>query len=160
MSYPTRGQDGPVRIGMSIECFARNSELRAALHPATHDLLFDIVIKRCGAGVSPPAGLPSLKRSRSGCAQAGHAAIAHLGRLCFGVPPCVAAARPLPAIPPAGGRPATEARYTVTLLQLNFTDPALATEGVTILPVSPEGCTPQSITAPRRRFSGQILRCN
>jgi hypothetical protein len=38
-------------------CFARNSALRAALHPATDDLLFDIVINRCGvrAGRRPPA---------------------------------------------------------------------------------------------------------
>ena len=40
---------------MSMECFARNSGLRCALGTATHDLLFDIVIKACGAGASPPA---------------------------------------------------------------------------------------------------------
>ena len=32
----------------SMDCFARNSALRAALDPVTDDLLFDIVINPCG----------------------------------------------------------------------------------------------------------------
>ena len=43
-----------------MECFARNSALRAALDPATDDLLFDIVINQCGARAHrrPPAAHP------------------------------------------------------------------------------------------------------
>src|SRR5690348_239964 len=41
----TQGVSRPVSMG----CFARNSALRAALDPATDDLLLDIVINRCGA---------------------------------------------------------------------------------------------------------------
>jgi hypothetical protein len=44
----------------SMDCFARNSALRAALDPATDDLLFDIVINQCGARTHcrPPAPHP------------------------------------------------------------------------------------------------------
>ena len=39
----------------SMDCFARNSALSAALDPATDDLLFDIVINPWRAGASPSA---------------------------------------------------------------------------------------------------------
>jgi hypothetical protein len=53
-----------------MECFARNSALRAALDPATDDLLFDIVIKQCGvrAHRCPPAAHPLRVRAPSSVA--------------------------------------------------------------------------------------------
>ena len=129
--------------------------LSAALHTATHDQLFDIVIKRCGAGVSPPASLPSPKRSRFGCAHAGRApryasGAASLWRssMCSG---CAAGTCH------STRRRATSHRsplhcYTVAL---EFhRSAALATEGVTILLVSPEGCSPSPLLA--AAVSGRI----
>jgi len=54
-------------------CFARNSALRAALDPATDDLLFDIVINPCGvrAHRRPPAAYPLRARAPSCAAAAG-----------------------------------------------------------------------------------------
>ena len=54
-------------------CFARNSALRAALDPATDDLLFDIVINRCGARAHrrPPAAYLLRVRAPSSVAAAG-----------------------------------------------------------------------------------------
>jgi hypothetical protein len=45
-----------------MDCFARNSGLRAALHPDTDDLLFDIVINGLARGRI------AARRPRSHCA--------------------------------------------------------------------------------------------
>src|SRR5690242_13812279 len=57
----------------SMDCFARNSTLRAAFDPATDDLLFDIVINRLGvqAHRRPPAAHPLRARAPSSFARLG-----------------------------------------------------------------------------------------
>jgi hypothetical protein len=74
-----------------MECFARNSALRAALDPATDDLLFDIVINQCGARAHrrPPAAHPLRARAPSPVA----AIRARLGELRFRVTDGVTVAR-------------------------------------------------------------------
>jgi hypothetical protein len=71
----------------STDCFARNSALRAALDPATDDLLFDIVINPCGvrAHRRPPAAHPLRAPTPSSLAAIG----ARLGGLRFDVTGCV-----------------------------------------------------------------------
>ena len=62
-----------------MDCFARNSALRAALDPATDNLLFDIVINPCGARAH--------RRPRTYCAPAHrHLSLLPAGML-MGSPP-------------------------------------------------------------------------
>jgi len=59
---------------LSMGCFARNSALRAAVDPDTDELLFDIVINRCGtrAHRRPPACLRRSEAASASRRQAAH----------------------------------------------------------------------------------------
>src|SRR5690348_5155407 len=83
VEQPARKSASSTHAPLSMGCFARNSTLRAALDPATDDLLFDIVINRRGARAHrrPPAAHPLRAPTPSSFAAAG----ARLGGLRFDV---------------------------------------------------------------------------